>query len=129
MNWVEIITGLLGMLSTGGVIYLLVDKKILSSKEKAEADAQSKSNQGVDIQNGLEALGFYKEIDALIKQHTSPLNEKIDELTGKVNKWCCYRNCEVRLRSESEAETEPGISLIEITAMLKKMAEEGIGNQ
>ena len=118
----ELIIALLALFSSGGVIYLVVDKLVLSKKDKAEAHTASTEAQRGDISTGLEALGFYKEIDDLIKQHTDPLNAKIDELSAKVSKWCCYRNCEIRLRDESATEKEPSVTLIDLSEFLKVKA-------
>lgn len=107
------------LLGGGSCLYLLLDKLVLSRKEVhevREADAHADREQ---IGTGLEAIGFYKEIDALIKAQTDPLNAKIDELTAQVRRWCCYRTCEVRLRDENMAINEPAFTVIDMKDLLK----------
>ena len=114
MAWYEVLAILFG---GGSCIYLLIDKLILSRKEQHEAREADAHADREQIGTGLEAIGFYREIDALIKAQTDPLNEKIDELTAKVGRWCCYRSCELRTRDE-EAANEPPLTLSDLSEFL-----------
>ncbi len=106
MTW-EIAIALMGavggLCGGGTLIYMVVNKSLLSRGEKASAQSTEKENQQKDIETGLNAINFYNQIDSLIKSHTDPLNAKIDKLTDRWDKFGCYRECEMRVRNEHDA--------------------------
>lgn len=80
------------LFSTGGVLYLLVDKvldKVLNrKKDKVE-------NETTIISNSNEIAELYSKIDEIVESKTAPICAELKEI--KEN-WCCYRaNCKDRL--------------------------------
>ena len=70
----------------GGVIYLIIDKLILSKREKADIES-------VKIDNANKIVEFYQQVDSLISSKTEPLELKIDNLENKMDRmtrWLCY---------------------------------------
>lgn len=81
MDWSVIITGVFGLLGGGSVVYMLLDKKVSSAKEKVE------TAEG--------AIPLYKEIRTIVKEEVEPLREELEYL--KLH-YCCYRDdCEMRI--------------------------------
>lgn len=114
------ILGVVGALTgTGTLLYLLIDKKVLSKGEKAQAEGQEKDNQAKDVDTGLNAINFYKEIREVVneelKEAQKPLIDELILVKGQFedvktelktikDNWCCYRDrCEMRIRSAQDA--------------------------
>lgn len=76
------------LVMNGGIIYLFVDKFILSKRQKVEVKADV-------IGNGTRVVDLYKEIDTIVelktKQAVKPLEDKIDQLQKSLLTWGCYR--------------------------------------
>lgn len=89
------------LLMGGGVIYLIIDKLVLSRREKADIES-------IKIDNASKIVQFYQQVDTLISAKTEPLERKIDELDTKMSKmsrWLCYNvNCKKRSKEPIEQE-------------------------
>lgn len=91
MDWGLIITGIFGLLASGGVIYLIVDKRMLSEKEK--------------ISNANEVADFYEKVDSIVQKKLEPVLGELHEVRSELaiikENWCCYRHgCGERLLTE-----------------------------
>lgn len=81
MDWQTILTAIIGLFSAGGVVYLLVDKKVPSTTEKVE--------------NAEKAIPLYHDIREIVKEEVEPLKHELDYLKTH---YCCYRDqCEMRI--------------------------------
>jgi len=87
-NFNEAIGGLPQLVMNGGIVYLFVDKFILSKRQKVEVKSDV-------IGNGTKVVDLYKEIDTIVelktKQAVKPLEDKIDHLQKSLVTWGCYR--------------------------------------
>lgn len=96
MEWSVIITSIIGLLSTGGVVYLIVEK--LFERKKAKADANT-----VEIANANDIADLYNKIDEIVERKTAPIKDELSEVKGKLEEiksnWCCYKEgCTDRIR-------------------------------
>lgn len=81
MDWTTIITGIFGLLGGGSVVYLILDKKVESTKEKVEAAG--------------DAIPLYNQIREIVKSEVEPLRQELDYLKTH---YCCYREeCDMRM--------------------------------
>lgn len=92
-----VIGGIFGLFALEGVGYLIINKLVLSKKEKTEVKNDV-------IGNGTHLIDLYKEVDSIVESKTKPINEKLDKLSEKFTKVACFRNCEMRIRNEEDAD-------------------------
>lgn len=95
MDWSAIIEGIVTFGTTGGVLYLIVEKLFAKKKDNAEAKT-------VEISNGNEVADLYNKIDEIVERKTAPIKSELIEVKGQLEEikshWCCYReDCTKRL--------------------------------
>lgn len=98
-----------GLCGAGTLIYMIVDKSLLSRGEKATAASTEKDNQQKDVDTGLKALDMYKEVREIVKEEQKPLLEELtavkEHLRDIQENYCCYRDkCDLRIRNKRDAE-------------------------
>lgn len=104
----EILTPLLtflgGLFLTGGVGYLLIERLLDKNKNKEALKQQQAATSKDIIGNGVSMIELYKEVDQIVESKTKPLEDKIDILTNKIERFGCFReNCRERLRNELDS--------------------------
>ncbi len=87
-----VLSAVLQLCMTGGVIYLIVEKMFSRRKEKAEA-------QTIEISNGNDVAELYNKIDEIVQKKITAETKRIcaeladvkNELKEIKSHWCCYR--------------------------------------
>lgn len=106
MDMTAIIEGIVTIGTTGGVLYLLVEKLFERRKNTAETKT-------VEISNGNEVADLYNKIDEIVERKTAPIKSELIEVKGQLEEikstWCCYKEgCKDRIlykrRSKSVCE-------------------------
>lgn len=106
MDWSAIIEGIVTFGTTGGVLYLFVEKLFDRKRNNAEAKT-------VEISNGNEVAELYNKIDEIVERKTAPIKSELIGVKGQLEEikstWCCYKEgCKERIlykrRSESLCE-------------------------
>lgn len=105
----ELLTGILGFLggvfSVSGVGYAVVQHWLNRDKNKVEVKQQEVATHKDILGNGFSMMDIYKEIDVIVASKTKPLEDKIDYLSGQLQKYGCFRSpCKIRLTDESYAQ-------------------------
>lgn len=95
MDWSAIIEGIVTFGTTGGVLYLIVEKLF----ERKRNNVETKT---VEISNGNEVADLYNKIDEIVERKTAPIKSELTEVKGQLEEikshWCCYReDCNNRL--------------------------------
>ena len=95
MDWTTVIGTLATIGTSGGVLYLLVEKLFARKKDKADAKT-------VEIQNSNDVADLYNKIDEIVERKTAPIKSELVEVKGQLEEikshWCCYREeCNNRL--------------------------------
>ena len=95
MDWSAIIEGIVTFGTTGGVLYLIVEKLF----ERKRNNVETKT---VEISNGNEVADLYNKIDEIVERKTAPIKSELIEVKGQLEEikshWCCYReDCNNRL--------------------------------
>ena len=120
MSW-SVILELVSALGLGGIIMYLLQRFLPTKKETTEV-------KGDILGNGTKVIDIYSQVDDIVKAHTAPLEEKIDELTKKIedlDKNVCWRRCEVRVRKREEAQSALDISLEDLADYLRSQNKTG----
>lgn len=114
-TWSGMLPGVWGflqnLLTTGGVLLLLVKAFIDRGKTKEEIKAQQTENVDKAVAYGIPMIQIYKEIDNIVEKKMEPLMSKLSEATDRIkdleDNYCCYRDaCAIRIRNRADAETE-----------------------
>ena len=84
----DIINAIITLATTGGVLYLIIEKIFSRKKDTAEA-------KSVEIANG-------NEIDEIVERKTAPIKTELVDVKGQLedmkSMWCCYReDCQERI--------------------------------
>ena len=95
MEKLSIIIGMVTALcTTGGIIYLIIEKLF----SRREDNAKAKSSE---IQNSNDIADLYDKIDSIVERKTAPIRgrladmeKKLEELTSR---WVCYKDCPERV--------------------------------
>ena len=115
MDWSAIIEGIVTFGTTGGVLYLFVEKLFDRKRNNAEAKT-------VEISNGNEVADLYNKIDEIVERKTAPIKSELTEVKGQLDEikitWCCYKEgCKERILYKRRYE-----SLCELAEDAKKIA-------
>lgn len=88
MSWETIVTLITALLTSGGILYLIVEKLFSRKKDKAEV-------KSAEIQNGNDVADLYNKIDEIVERKTAPIKSELGEVKGQLDEikshWCCYR--------------------------------------
>lgn len=94
-----------GLLATGGVGYLVIEHLLNKNRKKEELKQQKVATNKDILGNGVSMLDLYKEMDVIVESKTKPLEEKIDQLNAKLDKYGCFNSsCAVRVRYKGNNE-------------------------
>ena len=97
----DIINAIITLATTGGVLYLIVEKIFSRKKDKAEA-------KSVEIANGNDVADLYNKIDEIVERKTAPIKTELVDVKGQLEEmkstWCCYRE-DFRIVSSTRRET------------------------
>lgn len=93
--WADIINTIVTLATTGGVVYLIIEKLFERKRSKAETKT-------VEISNSNDVADLYNKIDdiverknAIIKTELREVKQQLEEIRGH---WCCYREeCNSRI--------------------------------
>ena len=115
MNWSAIIEGIVAFGTTGGVLYLIVEKLF----ERKRNNVETKT---VEISNGNDVADLYNKIDEIIERKTAPIKSELIEVKGQLEEikstWCCYKEgCKERILYKRRS-----ASLCELAEDAKKIA-------
>ena len=115
MDWSAIIEGIVTFGTTGGVLYLIVEKLF----ERKRNNVETKT---VEISNGNEVADLYNKIDEIIERKTAPIKSELIEVKGQLEEikstWCCYKEgCKERILYKRRSK-----SLCELAEDAKKIA-------
>lgn len=115
MDWSAIIEGIVTFGTTGGVLYLIVEKLF----ERKRNNVETKT---VEISNGNDVADLYNKIDEIIERKTAPIKSELIEVKGQLEEikstWCCYKEgCKERILYKRRSK-----SLCELAEDAKKIA-------
>lgn len=99
---------IVGLLSGGSVIYLIVESIINHRKRREEVKASQVDSVEKAVNYGIPMVQLYEEIDRIVEKKTSPILERLDEAVSELETikahWCCYRDaCEMRILNARDA--------------------------
>lgn len=108
MEWLTIIGSLC---TTGGIIYLIVQKMFDKRKDKADVKHKEVLSKKETVEYGITMVSIYNEIDKIVESKTQPIQDKLDHALSRIDdleeNWCCFREkCKMRLHNRREAELE-----------------------
>ena len=91
----DIINAIITLATTGGVLYLIIEKIFSRKKDTAEA-------KSVEIANGNDVPDLYNKIDEIVERKTAPIKTELVDVKGQLEEmkstWCCYReDCQERI--------------------------------
>lgn len=88
MNWEAILALVTAVATSGGIVYLVVEKLFSRKKDKAEASS-------AEIHNGNDVADLYNKIDEIVERKTAPIKTELVEVRGQLDEikshWCCYK--------------------------------------
>ena len=86
MTAMDIINAIITLATTGGVLYLIIEKIFSRKKDKAEA-------KSVEIANGNDVADLYNKIDEIVERKTAPIKTELVDVKGQLEEmkstWCC----------------------------------------
>ena len=87
MGWEGVVAIVSGVCTTGGVIYLIVERLFDLGKNKAEVRASK-------IHNGNDVADLYDKIDSIVERKTAPIKSELADVKYKLEEitstWVCY---------------------------------------
>lgn len=91
----SVLSTIITLCTTGGVLYLIVDKLFERRRNRAETNT-------VEISNGNEIADLYNKIDEIVERKTAPIKNELAEVKGRLEEikstWCCYKEgCKERV--------------------------------
>lgn len=108
METIGIIIGLVTALCTsGGVVYLLIEKHY--SRKKDDADAVT-----TEVSNGNDVADLYNKIDEIVERKTAPIRNELVTVKGQLedlkSTWCCYReDCSQRILYRRKSNSDENV--------------------
>lgn len=125
MDTIGIIVGLITALcTTGGIIYLVVEKLFSRKQDREDVKHQQVENKKETIEYGITMVSIYNEIDKIVESKTAPIQDKLDQALTRIDNleenWCCWReDCPQRIRSRKDAV---------LVKKIKSVADEAINS-
>lgn len=95
------------LLTTGGVIFLIVKAIIDRPKTKEEIKAQQTENVDKAVAYGIPMIQIYKEVDDIVEKKLQPIREayarQAERMKVLEDNYCCYREpCANRIRNKND---------------------------
>ncbi len=107
MDFSSILQTVVTVGTSGGVLYLIVEKLFERKKNKAETKT-------LEIANGNEVADLYNKIDEIVERKTAPIKGELSEVRGQLEEikstWCCYKeNCSDRVLYRKRERVQSGL--------------------
>lgn len=95
------------LLTTGGVIFLIVKAIIDRPKTKEEVKAQQTENVDRAVAYGIPMIQIYKEVDDIVEKKLQPIRAEYAQQAERMrvleDNYCCYReHCADRIRNKND---------------------------